>query len=449
MSEPGSSRDSWALRSELLRQWAVDCNHLATIQRELETARTENVALKVELEARSADAETRKNDAALLEAELARREATIAAQNIMIKRLQTSSERDWQLANIFRADLKDVNDQLNEQEHDAQAKILQAENSSLKAKALRIKSPSKSLPQSLPQYARATAAVTPHEPQETAGTPPPTRANDDAVAEAAPVASTSRGQYTTSVVVKPEVKDEDFSLVDPVLPPTYLTPLPEYRRKELQPFPEFVHDDEDAAVFSRKFLRANLGGNDQQLIINITASQKPLAKEHNISKFLCPNLKMNPWCPTSPGRHGYMFVGLGRESETFQEPEQLNLFLSVPSTGGNRNLQVSYLGLYEACRVPALTVAEWRTLAPAVQISYTKLTKERETRISAKEKAKDLAKIRAAYDSGSISVPCVRLRWIGFDEPLYADLSAASLKRARESDSGSPDPKRRRTGGIL
>lgn len=60
-----------------------------------------------------------------------------------------------------------------------------------------------------------------------------------------------------------------------------------------------------------------------------------------------------------------MFVGLGTECETFQVPEELNLFLSVPPEN-KMSLKVSYLGRYEVCRVDPLTVAEWQTLSPIV-----------------------------------------------------------------------------------
>ncbi|KAJ6610115.1 hypothetical protein B0H10DRAFT_1812243 [Mycena sp. CBHHK59/15] len=147
---------------------------------------------------------------------------------------------------------------------------------------------------------------------------------------------------------------------------------------------------------------------------------------------------MNPWCPTSPGQHGYMFVGLGRENNTFLQPEHLSLFFS--------RLEVTYLGLYEVCRVAPLTIAEWKTLSSCVQHQYSITT-------SSKGSAKGVgthvgrgpAQIRADYDSGLLSVPCVRLKCIGFDETLYAGLLVPTGGRKRKAGSVFSDgrPKRR------
>ncbi|KAJ7619149.1 hypothetical protein DFH06DRAFT_1361303, partial [Mycena polygramma] len=196
--------------------------------------------------------------------------------------------------------------------------------------------------------------------------------------------------------------------------------------------------------FTREFLSANLGGSPQPLIVKIGVSRKPLAEEHDVKKFLCPNLSQNPWCPRSPDKHGYIFVGLGNESETFREPEQLNLFLSVPPPPkSGKALEVTYLGLYEATRVSGLTAAEWQTLSPVVRVFPAARF------YKAENKPKLLPLIQAEYASGVLSVPCVRLRAIGFDEALYAGLVAANSgrhKRDRDmSESDDPDPKRRRT----
>ncbi|KAJ6575241.1 hypothetical protein B0H19DRAFT_1127820 [Mycena capillaripes] len=263
------------------------------------------------------------------------------------------------------------------------------------------------------------------------------------------VASTSQIPTSTSApIFKPEIKDEDddLSIVESTMPLKYLTPLPEGRRKELEAFPEFVPDSAESEVFTRAFLSATLGGSHQPLIVKIGASQKPLAKDCGMNKFLCPNLNQNPWCPRSPGKHGYMFVGLGNENETFREPEQLNLFLSTPPQG-SRNLEVTYLGVYEVSRASGLTVAEWETLSPAVQRNYTETTASRRSH-SKTDKPKTVANIHAEYASGRLTVPCVRLVCVGFDEALSAGLLAANSrwnKRERDISDGDSPNKRRRT----
>ncbi|KAK7064127.1 hypothetical protein R3P38DRAFT_2822595 [Favolaschia claudopus] len=238
----------------------------------------------------------------------------------------------------------------------------------------------------------------------------------------------------------PKTEDEDDLLVVQSAQSSYLSPLPEARRRELDSFPEFVPEADDvSSVFSRAHLLAVLGGNPQSLIVKIGASQKPLARECNVRKFLCPRLDHNPWCPRSAGTHGYMFVGLTTEDETFPEPEQLNLFLSVKVEGP---LEVTYLGIYEVARVQALTAEEWCTLSEPAQIEYAKTTLSRENKSSTK-----VEDMRSEYSQGLRHVPCVRLRCVGFDETLYAGLvdpSRSNNKRSLGSTDSGRSPKRRR-----
>ncbi len=107
------------------------------------------------------------------------------------------------------------------------------------------------------------------------------------------------------------------------------------------------------------------------MLIAITGrvrNQKNLAFFAGIDKYLCPNLDQNPWCPTVPGQHGYMFVGLDMECDTFLTPERCTLFL-----GQKRDSRAAgrfqYLGEYIAQRVDALTLDEWNTLSPEVRFS--------------------------------------------------------------------------------
>ncbi|KAJ7706055.1 hypothetical protein B0H17DRAFT_608223 [Mycena rosella] len=483
-----------ALRAQLLQQlWTMDSHELKTLRErlarteaELESTRSENAALKSELQVRSTDAEAHKNAAVSLQAELARRDDVILLLQNGVIELNARIDADLQSADScteLQAQLSSMGDELNDQkiafaqlqeknhEQDAQAELLRAEISALKASRIQRRSTSVRIS---PSPALAIADVSAQrdgaQATQTAGvfqakSEPVRSSSFDVVMELDTVASTSQGSSettgppsafdvameleavastsqrpfeTTSDIVKPEVKDEDDCEVlnsGPVN--SYLTPLPESRREALRKFPEFVPDVDDSAVFSRKLLMDCLGGNGQALIIKIAGSQKPLAEKYDITKVLCPNLQNNPWCPTSPGKHGYMFVGLGSESETFKEPEELNLFLSVPRRG-NGKLDVSYLGLYKVHRDIPLTLEEWKTLSPDVQHSFAKIAEERKSGTF------------ASYESGHTHVPCVRLTCVDFDEVLYDGLLATHKSEARKSktaklDSKGSARKRRRT----
>lgn len=59
--------------------------------------------------------------------------------------------------------------------------------------------------------------------------------------------------------------------------------------------------------------------------------------------------------------HGYMFVELGLEADTFVEPETRHLFVGIAVR------QHRYLGLYEVTRVKDnLTPDEWKALPDSV-----------------------------------------------------------------------------------
>jgi hypothetical protein len=173
------------------------------------------------------------------------------------------------------------------------------------------------------------------------------------------------------------------------------TTIPERRRKVLQAFPQIIPgpeipDDQDS-IFTREFLKNTLGGCIIPLIvkyahlfcifsfnlIHILCSIAPakasaLAKKHHITKFLVPRFDHNPWCPSSPGEHGYMFVGLGNEADTFLQPETLNLFVSKKGTG--TRLSIKYLGVYVASRVDPLELDEWSLLPYDVRLCYPFVT---------------------------------------------------------------------------
>ena len=70
---------------------------------------------------------------------------------------------------------------------------------------------------------------------------------------------------------------------------------------------------------------------------------------------------MNPWLPTRPGEHGYMFFGLegrGKDDKRFEQPTERAIFVQE---GKGR---WRYFGLYIAHRVPNndLSKEEWRHL---------------------------------------------------------------------------------------
>ncbi|KAJ7070908.1 hypothetical protein C8F01DRAFT_1108299 [Mycena amicta] len=246
----------------------------------------------------------------------------------------------------------------------------------------------------------------------------------------APVSSpSSEGLHTipipssSVVIAKEEDDNEDLFDHPPENGKSYLTELPPQRLEELKDFPDFVPPRDERPVFTRYFLSQQLGGGSQPLIVGI-GKQKPLSKSCGIKKFLVPNLKMNPWCPRAPGCHGFMFVGLGAESGTFEEPELLELFLSVPPRSKGQ-LEVSYLGSYLVVRVNPLTSAEWRTLSPTVQKEYVDCTANR-------TKARN-PDIQRNYDLGKQLVPCVRLTCVGFNEALFGWI------RKRGSDADEED----------
>ena len=173
-------------------------------------------------------------------------------------------------------------------------------------------------------------------------------------------------------------------------------------------------------------------------MLRVTDSQTPLAKSRQITSYLCPGLDHNPWCPTTPGQHGYMFVGLGREKDTFLEPEDFNVFVGQLKSKSSERRKYRYIGVYRAVRVSPLTVDEWNTLSEPVRIHFSEscvhnhVLQVKGMYVSrTKEKTIDsrgLAQIRAAYDQGELSVPCVMLQCVTFDDVLLSSLVEAIAK---------------------
>lgn len=94
-------------------------------------------------------------------------------------------------------------------------------------------------------------------------------------------------------------------------------------------------------------------------LCRITGSAKPLAIKWEIDEYLCPKMDHNPWSPTTPGKHGFMQVGLGQDKVRFNKPDIRHIFVGA---GG----RFKYSGKYEVSRVDALSVAEWKTLPDKV-----------------------------------------------------------------------------------
>ncbi|KAG6911871.1 hypothetical protein DXG01_000118 [Tephrocybe rancida] len=155
------------------------------------------------------------------------------------------------------------------------------------------------------------------------------------------------------------------------------------------------------AKFRRAILASAIGGGTQSLIVRVTQSQTALARAHGVAMYLCPAFELNPWCPISPGQHGYIFVGLGQEQNTFMEPHTgLNLFLGK-SRSSSKPKEYQYLGVYTAVRVAALDVNEWNSLSEEVKSGYCSTTREKN------KDTRSVEGIRTAYDVGELSVPAL------------------------------------------
>ena len=87
--------------------------------------------------------------------------------------------------------------------------------------------------------------------------------------------------------------------------------------------------------------------------------------KHGVTVYLCPGLELNPWCPDTPGKHGYMFVGLGQDAGTFEQEETCPLFVTVAPQ------RCMYMGTYQAKRVQDLTPEEWGAMNANVRANFT------------------------------------------------------------------------------
>ncbi|KAL0951036.1 hypothetical protein HGRIS_007776 [Hohenbuehelia grisea] len=239
--------------------------------------------------------------------------------------------------------------------------------------------------------------------------------------------------------------------------PSYATPIPKARQDTFKAFSDIVLDcDNDTnqhAMFTRTFLSNNLGGSFQPLVVKVGKSRTSLSERHGLTSYLCPNLDLNPWSPTVPGEHGYMFVGLGSEKDTFITPEVHHVFVGFKNTSSQGPRLFRYMGLYSASRVDPLTCDEWSTLAANVQQCYARILKDRNL------DSRSLSAILEDYKAGKLAVPCVQLKCIDYNEKLAAELAArlgpkgassisappsSPTKRRREDQDGLDDQPRRK-----
>ena len=136
-----------------------------------------------------------------------------------------------------------------------------------------------------------------------------------------------------------------------------------------------VNDRHLNNTFDRDFLKITLGkplsdrsvlpfvflvtSSDFGLSLNLESSRK-----QTIASYLCPTLKHHPWCPSRTGDHGFIFVGLGKDKDSYRSVAIRNLFVGLPKTAMDRRFR--YLGRYQVTRVEPLSVDEWTMFSAEV-----------------------------------------------------------------------------------
>ncbi|RDB29379.1 hypothetical protein Hypma_015407 [Hypsizygus marmoreus] len=255
---------------------------------------------------------------------------------------------------------------------------------------------------------------------------------------AAPVPSTM-ALADVSVVAKPirddrgtrqdssEVVDENDLQVSLPMPVT--TPTPAARLRSIEDLVQFIPDADDACVFRRQLLKEKIGGSGQPLIERVTRSQTALAKARNIDMYLCPGLDHNP-CARRLQDNMDSFSSDLAKKRTF--------------------LEYRYLGVYTATHVAPLNLEEWNTLSEDVKYTYASTTRSK-TQVL---KNQSVQQVLTSYNTGQLSVPCVRLECTDFDSILYnalvtaqskprAVISCAIGKRVRDEHDDEYQPQRR------
>ncbi|TFK87202.1 hypothetical protein K466DRAFT_491270, partial [Polyporus arcularius HHB13444] len=143
------------------------------------------------------------------------------------------------------------------------------------------------------------------------------------------------------------------------------------------------------------------------------------------------------WAPWGPGKHGFMFIILGKEDELFVAGQNRHIFVG-------KDKLFHYCGWYHVLRVKPLSKHAWASLPPGPKKAIVETT-------LAKDKSGTLAsyaQVLGAYNTGSLTVPCVRLTCREFDLTVYRELCEANV-RFFEGDghAGGTNVKRRRTLG--
>jgi hypothetical protein len=99
-------------------------------------------------------------------------------------------------------------------------------------------------------------------------------------------------------------------------------------------------------------------------------SDETTKSRRHIEDYLCPRLDRNPWCPSTPGRHGYIFVSAEKEKYLNASPHLCNLFVGLPKRSNKEERFFRYLGVYRASCVDPLSVEEWQSLPFEVRQGY-------------------------------------------------------------------------------
>jgi len=214
----------------------------------------------------------------------------------------------------------------------------------------------------------------------------------------------------------------DITFVEPMVASESSFPvvLSSKRQKAVAALPSVLFNVNDRLLnnaFDREFLKITLGKALADRL-NLESSGK-----QTIASYLCPTLKHHPWCPSRTGDHGFIFVGLGKDKDSYHSAAIRNLFVGLPKTVMDRRFR--YLGKYQVTRVDPLSVDEWAMLSAEFKSMYAKLTKDKT------KDARTLEDILIAYDNGNLRVPCVQVQCVGFDEDFFSALLAE--RDARQS----------------
>ncbi|KJA29249.1 hypothetical protein HYPSUDRAFT_32651 [Hypholoma sublateritium FD-334 SS-4] len=167
--------------------------------------------------------------------------------------------------------------------------------------------------------------------------------------------------------------------------------------------------------FDRAFLKYILGEGAHSLIGYISGASETADKKNRVSSYLCPTLDHHPWCPSTPGQHGYIFVGLGKDKDSYKSAITRNLFVGL-SKGQGKHRIFRYLGKYRVSRVEPLSCEEWATLSDETKVVYANLTYGKGNGLPSVDD------ILSTYESGKSRIPCVQLQCIGFDLRFYKAL---------------------------